>query len=42
MATFNKVDAFVENLAEMMSWSRPVVPKAGDPVPYEGTAAVPA
>ena len=30
------------NLAEMMSWSRPPIPETGDPVPYEGTAAVPA
>lgn len=30
-----------EELAEMMSWSRPPIPKAGDPVPFEGTAAVP-
>ena len=27
-----------ENLAEVMSWSRPTIPKAGDPVPYEGTS----
>ena len=27
-----------ENLADVMSWSRPQIPKAGDPVPYEGTA----
>ncbi len=27
----------VENLAAMMHWSRPTIPKAGDPVPYEGT-----
>ncbi len=29
-----------ENLADMMSWSRPQIPIAGDPVPFEGTAAL--
>ncbi len=29
-----------ENLAELMSWSRPVIPKTGDPVPYAGTPAL--
>ena len=31
-----------ENLAEVMSWTRPAIPETGDPVPYEGTAAIPA
>lgn len=31
-----------ENLSEVMSWSRPAIPEAGDPVPYAGTPAVPA
>lgn len=31
--------AVAENLADMMSWSRPTLPAAGDPVPYEGTPA---
>jgi hypothetical protein len=26
-----------ENLAETMSWSRPAIPRPGDPVPYAGT-----
>jgi len=30
-----------ENLAEMMSWTRPAIPETGDPVPYEGTPAIP-
>jgi hypothetical protein len=30
----------LENLADVMSWIRPVVPKAGDPVPFEGTPAL--
>jgi hypothetical protein len=30
----------VENLAEVMSWSRPQIPKPGDPVPFAGTSAV--
>ena len=29
-----------ENLADVMSWSRPQIPKPGDPVPFEGTAAL--
>lgn len=29
-----------EQIAEVMSWSRPVIPQAGDPVPYRGTPAV--
>lgn len=29
-----------ENLADMMSWSRPQIPVAGDPVPFEGTPAL--
>jgi len=31
-----------EHLAEVMSWSRPVIPQTGDPVPYPGSVAVPA
>ena len=31
-----------EHLAELMSWSRPAIPKAGDPVPFDGTPAIPA
>lgn len=31
-----------EGLAAVMSWSRPPIPKTGDPVPFEGTAAIPA
>jgi hypothetical protein len=30
----------IENLADVMSWSRPQVPKPGDPVPFEGTNAL--
>jgi hypothetical protein len=30
----------IENLADVMSWSRPQVPKPGDPVPSEGTKAL--
>jgi hypothetical protein len=26
-----------ENLAEQMSWTRPEIPRAGDPVPFAGT-----
>jgi len=26
-----------ENLAQIMSWARPVIPAAGDPLPFEGT-----
>jgi hypothetical protein len=29
-----------ENLAEMMSWTAPLMVKSGDPVPYEGTPAL--
>lgn len=29
-----------KNLAEVMSWSRPEIPRTGDPVPYEGSAAL--
>lgn len=29
-----------DNLATMMSWSRPVFPIDGDPVPYEGSPAL--
>lgn len=29
-----------ENLAEVMSWSRPEIPVSGDPVPYPGTPAL--
>ncbi len=29
-----------ENLAAIMSWSRPVIPQTGDPVPFEGTPAL--
>jgi hypothetical protein len=29
-----------EGIAEVMSWSRPVIPQAGDPVPYPGTPAL--
>jgi hypothetical protein len=28
-----------ENLADVMSWSRPQIPRPGDPVPFEGTPA---
>lgn len=28
------------NLAERMSWRRPIIPDAGDPAPYEGTPAL--
>lgn len=28
-----------DNLARMMSWSRPVYPKPGDPMPFEGSPA---
>lgn len=28
------------NLAQRMSWRRPTIPEAGDPAPYEGTAAL--
>lgn len=31
----------LEQLAGVMSWSRPTVPMAGDPVPFAGTAAIP-
>lgn len=30
--------AITANLATMMSWSRPTFPKAGDPVPFAGSA----
>jgi hypothetical protein len=30
-----------EELAETLSWSRPEIPAPGDPVPFEGTRAVP-
>ena len=30
----------LENLADVMSWIRPVVPKTGDPVPFAGTPAL--
>jgi len=30
-----------ENLADVLSWSRPNIPATGDPVPYAGTPAVP-
>ena len=29
-----------ENLAKIMSWSRPAIPMTGDPVPFEGTPAL--
>ena len=29
-----------DNLASLMRWSRPAVPAAGDPVPYDGTPAL--
>jgi hypothetical protein len=29
-----------EELAETMSWSRPEIPRAGDPVPFDGTPAL--
>jgi hypothetical protein len=29
--------AVSENLAEVMSWARPVIPATGDPTPFEGT-----
>lgn len=28
-----------DNVAQMMSWSRPTVPQAGDPVPFKGSPA---
>lgn len=28
-----------DNVAEMMAWSRPTVPQAGDPVPFKGSPA---
>ena len=31
--------SITDNLATMMSWSRPTFPKAGDPVPFAGTPA---
>jgi hypothetical protein len=31
-----------EELADTLSWSRPVIPAPGDPVPFAGTKAVPA
>ena len=31
--------AITTNLAKMMSWSKPVFPKAGDPVPFAGVPA---
>ncbi len=34
--------AIAENLAVTMSWSRPEIPRTGDPVPFEGSAAIPA
>ncbi len=30
-----------ENLADVLSWSRPAIPAPGDPVPFAGTVAVP-
>ena len=30
-----------EQLADAMSWSRPQIPTADDPVPYEGSPAIP-
>jgi hypothetical protein len=30
----------IENLADVMSWSRPQIPKPGDPVPFDGTDAL--
>lgn len=32
--------AITDNLGRMMSWSRPNYPKPGDPVAFEGSAAV--
>jgi hypothetical protein len=31
-----------DNLAKMMSWSRSIYPKPGDPAPFRGSAALPA
>lgn len=31
--------AVAEELSEMLRWSRPIIPRPGDPVPYEGTPA---
>lgn len=31
--------AVTHNLSKAMSWSRPVIPAASDPIPYEGTPA---
>lgn len=31
-----------EDLADIMSWSRPYIPETGDPVPYAGSPALPA
>ena len=28
-----------DNLAKMMSWSKPVYPKPGDPMPFAGSPA---
>jgi hypothetical protein len=30
-------DAIAENLAKIMSWSHPLIPKVGDPSPFEGS-----
>jgi hypothetical protein len=30
------------NLGQVMSWSHPLIPSAGDPAPYTGTPAIPA
>jgi hypothetical protein len=32
--------AVTDRLARLMSWSRPVIPAAGDPAPYPGTPAM--
>lgn len=31
--------AVAETLSKQLSWSRPMIPRPGDPVPYEGTRA---
>ena len=32
--------AVLANLSRIMSWSRPVLPAAGDPAPFEGSPAL--
>ncbi len=33
--------AITERLSRAMGWTRPVIPAAGDPAPYEGSPAIP-